>query len=247
MAELSQIQWVLLGLIFVWSGFVRTGIGFGGGALALPLMLFILPNPVILLPIIAWHFIFFSILTLFTHKGDVDWRYMLYSQLFIAVPALMGIFGLLNLSPRLLTIIVYMITLSYGISYLLQLKMSGGNKVTDALLLIIGGYVSGTSMTGAPVLAAVYTRNVPLEKLRNTLFMSFLAIVIVKMTAFKLSGVELQFRYALLLLPVAAVGHFIGYYVHDWIMKNDARLFMRLIGLALTLITLTGLYRVIVL
>ncbi len=247
LADLSQPQWILLGLVFVWSGFVRTGIGFGGGALALPLMLFILPNPIVLLPIIAWHFIFFSILTLFTHKGAVDWRYLFYSQIFIAVPALLGIFGLINLSPKLLTIIVYCITLTYGLSYLLQLKLAGGNKVTDALLLIVGGYVSGTSMTGAPVMAAVYARNIPIEKLRNTLFMSFLSIVFVKMMTFKISGVELQFSYALMLLPVAGVGHIMGHYVHDWIVKSDSGLFMRCIGLALTVITLLGLYRMFML
>ena len=247
MTELSQLQWVLLGLIFVWSGFVRTGIGFGGGALALPLMLFILPNPIILLPIIAWHFIFFSILTLFTHKGGVDWRYLFYSQMFIAIPALLGIFGLINLSPKILTIIVYLITLTYGISYLFMFKLAAGNKISDALLLILGGYVSGTSMTGAPVLAAVYSRNVALEKLRNTLFMSFLMIVFVKMMTFKLSGVDMQVHYALMLLPIAALGHFVGHYVHDWIVKNDADLFMRCIGLALTIITLLGLYRILML
>jgi len=226
---------------------VRTGIGFGGGALALPLMLFILPNPIILLPIIAWHFMFFSILTLFTHKGGVDWRYLFYSQLFIAIPALLGIFGLINLSPKILTIIVYIITLTYGISYLFRLKLAGGNKVSDALLLIVGGYVSGTSMTGAPVLAAVYSRNIALDKLRNTLFVSFLMIVMVKMITFKLSGVEMQIRYALLLLPITAIGHITGHYVHDWIVKNDADLFMRFIGLALTVITVLGLFRILML
>ncbi len=226
---------------------MRTGIGFGGGALALPLMLFILPNPIILLPIIAWHFMFFSILTLFTHKGGVDWRYLFYSQLFIAIPALLGIFGLINLSPKILTIIVYIITLTYGISYLFRLKLAGGNKVSDAFLLIVGGYVSGTSMTGAPVLAAVYSRNIALDKLRNTLFVSFLMIVMVKMITFKLSGVEMQIRYALLLLPIAAIGHITGHYVHDWIIKNDADVFMRFIGLALTVITVLGLFRILML
>ena len=126
-------------------------------------------------------------------------------------------------------------------------KLAAGNKISDALLLILGGYVSGTSMTGAPVLAAVYSRNVALEKLRNTLFMSFLMIVFVKMMTFKLSGVDMQVHYALMLLPIAALGHFVGHYVHDWIVKNDADLFMRCIGLALTIITLLGLYRILML
>ena len=37
---------VLIGLIFIWAGFVRTGLGFGGAALGLPLMLLVGGTPV---------------------------------------------------------------------------------------------------------------------------------------------------------------------------------------------------------
>jgi uncharacterized membrane protein YfcA len=36
---------ILIGLIFVWTGFVRTGLGFGGAALGLPLMLLVGGSP----------------------------------------------------------------------------------------------------------------------------------------------------------------------------------------------------------
>jgi len=32
-------------LVFIWTGFVRSGLGFGGAALGLPLMLFIYDQP----------------------------------------------------------------------------------------------------------------------------------------------------------------------------------------------------------
>jgi hypothetical protein len=42
-------------LIFMWAGFVRTGLGFGGAALGLPLMLLVGASPVYWLPVIGLH------------------------------------------------------------------------------------------------------------------------------------------------------------------------------------------------
>ena len=39
--DFSLLQLLLIGLLFVWTGFVRTGLGFGGAALGLPPLLFI--------------------------------------------------------------------------------------------------------------------------------------------------------------------------------------------------------------
>ena len=57
--EFSQAQIILIGLIFMWTGFVRTGLGFGGAALGLPLLLFIHNQPIDWLPIIGAHLLFF--------------------------------------------------------------------------------------------------------------------------------------------------------------------------------------------
>ncbi|MGZ4991140.1 MAG: hypothetical protein ACXV8S_10275 [Methylobacter sp.] len=45
--------------MFVWTGLVRTGLGFGSAALGLPLMLFINNNSLLWLPIISVHLLFF--------------------------------------------------------------------------------------------------------------------------------------------------------------------------------------------
>ncbi|HRQ57795.1 MAG TPA: hypothetical protein PLN31_10285 [Azoarcus taiwanensis] len=47
MADLLWYQCVLIGLIFVWSGFVRTGLGFGGAVLALPFLLLVHNDPLV--------------------------------------------------------------------------------------------------------------------------------------------------------------------------------------------------------
>ena len=73
--NLSQL--VLIGLIFIWTGFVRSGFGFGGGALGLPLMLFVYNQPVFWLPIIGFQLLFFSVLTLSTQLNNIDWKFYL--------------------------------------------------------------------------------------------------------------------------------------------------------------------------
>lgn len=57
--EFNTTELILIALIFIWTGFVRSGLGFGGAALGLPLMLFIYNQPIFWLPIIGTHLLFF--------------------------------------------------------------------------------------------------------------------------------------------------------------------------------------------
>jgi uncharacterized membrane protein YfcA len=50
MTELSFIQLVAIAIIFAWSGFVRSGIGFGGALFTLPFLLLVLDDPLVFLP-----------------------------------------------------------------------------------------------------------------------------------------------------------------------------------------------------
>ena len=63
MSDLLPYQYGLIALLFVWGGFVRSGLGFGGAVLALPFLLLILNQPLVFLPIIAIHLLLFSSLT----------------------------------------------------------------------------------------------------------------------------------------------------------------------------------------
>jgi hypothetical protein len=51
--DFSLYQMTSIALVFVWTGFVRTGLGFGVAALGLLLMLFVHNNPLLWLPIIG--------------------------------------------------------------------------------------------------------------------------------------------------------------------------------------------------
>lgn len=241
--DFSTTELVLIALIFLWTGFVRSGLGFGGAALGLPLMLFIYNQPIYWLPIIGSHLLFFTSLTLRSRLNNVDWAYLKKSGLYIIPPALIGVFGLITLPNNILVIFIYSVTLFYAIMWFLNTNIRSSNEWLDRFLLAIGGYVAGTSLTGAPLMVAVYMRNVAAEQLRNTLFVLWFILVSIKMTTFVALGVEIHLLTAIYLIPVAAIGHVIGLKTHELILKNDQQ-FKRVIGAVLIVISVMGLMQV---
>ena len=204
-------------------------------------MLFIDDQPLFWLPIIGSHLLFFSGLTLSSRLDNIDWRYLQHSSYYIIPAALIGVFGLLNLPNRWLLVFIYGVTLFYAAIWSLNLAIESRGKWVDRILLMLGGYVAGTSLTGAPLMVAVYMRNVAKEQLRNTLFVLWFILVAIKMATFTLVGVDLHLREALMLLPVAAIGHVIGLKTHHAIIHNDT-LFKRWIGSGLLVVSSLGLW-----
>jgi uncharacterized membrane protein YfcA len=172
----------------------------------------------------------------------VDWRYLYRSALFILPAALIGVFGLISLPNLWLLVFIYTVTLLYAVTWVLDMDIRSHNHWLDKLLLVAGGYIAGTSLTGAPLMVAVYARNVAAAQLRNTLFVLWFILVTLKMSTFAALGVPLQLDSALWLLPVAAVGHVVGLRVHERILAND-QLFKRVIGAVLLLISVLGLWQ----
>ena len=62
MNDLALYQYMLIGLIFIWSGIVRSGLGFGGAVLSLPFLLLVHNDPLVFLPLICdtFHGLFFQ-------------------------------------------------------------------------------------------------------------------------------------------------------------------------------------------
>jgi len=240
-SDFSTYQLVCTGLIFAWAGFVRTGLGFGGAALGLPLMLFVDNQPLLWLPMIGLHLLLFSSLTLTTQLHHVDWVYLRRSIVWILPSAVIGVFGLLNLPNQWLLAFIYSVTLFYALIWLMDWAILSKSAWVDKLFLILGGYIAGTSLTGAPLMVAVYMRNVAKEKLRNTLFVLWFVLVAIKMTTFVALGVDMHLLPALALLPIAAIGHFLGLRAHEYILRND-RHFKRVMGGMLIVVSTIGLW-----
>jgi len=238
--EFSVIDLGLIILIFVWSGFVRSGLGFGGAALSLPLLLIVYDKPLFWLPIIGAQLLLFSAITLRTRITNVDWIVLRNTSVYILPAKLAGVLGLISLPTLWLVSLIYTITLIYGLLWVFNVKIRGGNGWVANLLLIIGGYFSGTSLTGAPPIVAVFTQRVKASQLRDTLFGLWFILVTIKLVTLALFEVNLQFVSTLILTPVAFIGHVLGMKAHKTMLNND-ELFRRVLGGALTGICLLGL------
>ena len=236
----SFAQLAAVAFLFVWGGFVRTGLGFGGAALGLPPLLMVFDEPIFWLPIIGTHLLFFSGLTLRTRMSAVDFPYLKRACLIIIPFALLGVFGLIQLPSGWLVLFIYLISLFYGILWLIGVAVKSSTKWVDRFLLALGGYIAGVSLTGAPLMVAVFMRNVAADKLRNTLFLLWFSLVSIKMITFMVFGVNIQFLAALSLIPVAFIGHVLGLKAHQHIVQKD-QLFKRFVGGGLTVVSFLGL------
>ncbi len=257
MSELSLIQCALIALVFVWSGFVRSGLGFGGAVLSLPFLLLIHNDALIYLPIIALQLLFFSSLIFYEnyrikrkyqrlgkpHEGSIDWPYLKKALLIMIIPKIIGVFGLITLPSTVMGIIIFAIVSVYALSYLFNKPFQSQNKALDTVFLILGGYISGTSLIGAPLLTAVFASHVAKEKLRDTLFALWFILVWIKVAAFVYLAVDFQLVHQLWLLPCAAIGHFLGLRFHRKLQATNSIVFYRVMGAVLLLTSFVGLMK----
>lgn len=250
MENLLPYQYLLIGLIFIWSGFVRSGLGFGGAVLSLPFLLLVHNDALVFLPLISVHLLVFASITIIQNNrkpdsgsGTVNWRYLRYLLLVMLIPKLIGVLGLVTLPSNVMSGVIFTIVAVYSLSYIFNRPFKSNSKVVDTVFLLLGGYISGTSLIGAPLIIAVAAQHVAREQLRDTLFALWLVLVTIKMAAFIYFEVDLQLIHHLWLLPCAFIGHLIGLRFHRHMLQTDAAVFMRFLGSALLLISLVGLTR----
>jgi len=248
MDDLQLWQYIVIGLIFVWTGFVRSGLGFGGAALGLPLLLLVVDDALIWLPLIGIHLLFFSSITVSSRMRHVDWTYLKKAMLIMIVPMLIGVFGLLTLPTQWVTVFIYLTTLFYACCYLFKFQIGSqgqSNKAwADYALLVGGAYAAGVSLIGAPLIVAVFAHHVAKDLLRNTLFVLWFVLVVIKLSVLWSVGVNFWWLHHLWLLPCAAIGHVAGLKLHDALMVGDASEFKQVIGFVLVVICVVGLWSV---
>lgn len=254
MGELQVYQYVLIALVFVWSGFVRSGLGFGGAVMSLPFLLLIDNRPLVYLPIIAVHLLFFSSIVVWQnyrkHReqseesreqgGTIDWAYLKKSMKIMIIPKLIGVAGLLTIPASVMTGIIFSIVSVYAVTYILNKPFKSTNPLVDKFFLVLGAYISGTSLIGAPLIISVFGTHVAKHQLRDTLFVLWFILVVIKMTAFVITGVDLQLIHHLWLLPCATVGHLIGLRFHQRILEGDPKIFYRVLGVSLLSVSFMG-------
>lgn len=259
MAEFATYQYFLIALIFVWSGFVRSGLGFGGAALALPFLLLLHPEPVLFLPLLAIHLLIFSVWithgrhffaqwrgnTAVREPSRIDWRFLRYAFLIMAIPKAAGIVGLITLPGETVSLVICVIIAVYAVGYVTNKPFISRHWSTDVAFLAIGGYASGISLIGAPLIAAVFASHVARESLRDTLFVTWFIVTGLKVIALMLAGVDMQWIHHLWLLPCVTVGHILGMRVHAWLQSGDSTQFNRVLGSALLLVSVAGVSNIL--
>ncbi len=244
MNSLSLWQLLTVFAIFAWSGFVRNALGFGGAALSLPLFLFIIDEPVEILPIIGIHLMIAVLITLRRSYQYIDWHYLGKTLLIMMPFKIAGVIGLLSLPAVVLNTGIYLITMAYALSYITQISINFNSKTLDWGMLASGAYVSGTSLIGAPMIIAVYSKYLAPMALRATLFALWFILVAIKLFGFILYDTPLNLKWALYTLPFALLGQVLGDKAHQKIVSMEKAVFMRWIGSGLLAICLLGLTRV---
>ena len=253
MEDLQIWEFAAIGLLFVWGGFVRSGLGFGGAVLTLPFLLMIRDEPLLFLPIISVHLLLFSGITVWqAHRADaregngvstVNWEFLRYALPLMIVPKLIGVAGVITLPGSLVSGFIFCMITVYALSYILGRPFKSGSRRIDAVFLMLGGYVSGVSLIAAPLVVPIAASRMPREQLRDTLFVLWFILVGLKLLAFVATGVDLQWQHHLWLLPCATVGHFIGLRFHRYSLRADTAVFFRYLGVALLLVSAAGLLR----
>ncbi len=252
MEGLSDWQYLAIAGLFIWSGFVRSGLGFGGAVLTLPFLLMVHNAPLVYLPIISVHLLFFSGLTVaVAHRrasegsapATVNWTFLRYALALMIIPKLIGVAGVLTLPTTIVSGFIFLVVAVYSLSYLLQRPFKSNSRVVDTVFMLLGGYVSGTSLIAAPLVVPVAASRVARHELRDTLFVLWFVLVAIKLAAFAWTGVDLQWRQHLWLLPCAAIGHVIGLRFHRYTLRADTGIFFQILGGGLLIVSLAGLWR----
>lgn len=232
---------------------MRSGLGFGGALMSMPFLLVIDNRPLVYLPIIAIHLLIFASITVMQNhwrntsaeKGSVDWKYLKRALLIMIGPKLAGVFGLITLPNHIMSGIIFAIVAGYSFTYIFNKPFRSTNPLIDVIFLGLGAYISGTSLIGAPLIMAVFANHVARTQLRDTLFVLWFILVTIKMVAFILADVDLQWLMHLWLLPAAAIGHIIGLRFHDYLLRQDNKFFFRVLGTVLLITSTLGLAKII--
>ena len=253
----SWPQYLLIVLVFIWSGFVRSGLGFGGALFTIPFLLLIHNDPLFFLPIISIHLLFFASLTLLTrgqsetgssHNQEapgVNWRFVRYALLIMIIPKLAGVIGLLVLPTDLMNCIIFLLIAAYSATYIVGQPLKSNSPFMDTVFLAFGAYISGTSLIGGPLIIAVAMRHIQSHEFRNTLFVLWTVLVSIKMAAFAYAGVDLQLIAALWLLPFAGIGHYLGLKFHQRLLQQSNARFYQVMGTVLLTASLAGIGQIV--
>jgi len=241
--EFTPITIIVLLFAFWWSGFVRAGLGFGGAGLMYPIAFLVIDSVIFIVPIVGVHLLFFTSINLsMGGYRKVDWLTTGKILAIILPTTIIGVFGLLQMPDAVLLLSVYFILIAYSLGYIFNFK-SKPNKWLNVPILIFGGYVSGLSLSGAPMIAAVALQYLKKEQARESLYVLWMVLVTIKLGTLIAYDVDMQLQHHLWLLPAAIIGTLMGSKMHTKLQAMQGEVFYRWMGIALFTLSISGLLR----
>ena len=120
-----------------------------------PIALLAIDSIIYLVPIVGIQVIIFSSLTLLAGGyKNVDWPNTIKLILAILPMYLVGVFGLMQFPDFWLLTVTYGFVLFYSVSYIMQWTIKSSPWL-NVPLIIVGAYITGLSLSGSPIIAAV--------------------------------------------------------------------------------------------
>ena len=238
---------IIIGLIlcFLWSGFIRSGLGFGGLVLTLPFALMVVDSPLDIMPLAIVHVFVVGVLTVIFRFRNVDWMELLRMIRVMAIPVLLGLFGLITIPENWLLLLVFGVVLGYSVNYIRPFIQLRSGDLSNTLVLMLGGYLSGVALIGSPLIVAVAGHRIERHRLRDSLLALWVILSPPKLAVLFYSGVDLHLDWQWWLLPVNLIGHLLGMKFHDHLLQLQSESFYRWLGFVLMVVVLVGIFRVL--
>ena len=249
-AGFEPVELFAILMLFVWGGFVRGAFSFGGAALTLPLLLLVYPDPLFFIPIIAIQLLVIAFVRVVFHSRLINFRVLWRSVLILLPTKIIGIIGLLQMPNDILILIIFGFSVFYAVTYLVRgtVQPSKGKKITlfDYAAMGLGGYMSGTALSGAPLIVGVVGKYVAKESLRSTLFALWIVLVLIKLTAMMLAGVSMQLEHQLWLFPAGIIGHLLGVRCSRILHHMPEHVYYRALGAVMLVVGGSGVVSVFI-
>ena len=235
LAEYIQlpIEQIFLAVFIVFVAFVITGLsGFGSGLIAIPLLAFFLPLPLVVavLTLLSYGSTVIQSITLRQHTSWSDvWPLMPFTLVGIGF----ALWTLSSVHIQNLAVVLGLFIAAYALYALLDLKPLRGGRIWAVLGGGLGGYIGTIFGTGGPFYVVYLNlRKLDKSQFRATIATTFLidgAVRLVGYTGLGYFTPQVLFL-SLLLLPVLIIGLVLGHKIH---FKVNQRQFYLIINLML--------------
>ena len=229
------IEQLILAVLIVFAAFVITGIsGFGSGLIAIPMLAFFLPLPLVVavLTLLSYGSTVIQSIALRQHTCWQEvWSLLPFTLVGIALALLM----LAHTDLQNMAVILGFFIAGYALYALFDLKPLGGSRVWSIFAGGFGGFIGTLFGTGGPFYVIYLNlRQLDKSQFRATIATTFLIDGGVRVAGYATIGyfTPQVLILTLLLVPVLIVGLMIGHAIH---FKINQRQFHLVINLMLLL------------